>query len=106
MKIKKKDTVVIIAGKDRGRRGEVLKVLAGDAWTAPKVVVAKANIVTKHQRPSQTEPGGIQKKEAPIAISNVMLLCPKCEKPIRPRLDKLQTGERVRVCGKCKEVIV
>lgn len=106
IKIHKKDTVLVITGKDKGKKGEVLKVLPGDARRAPRLLVSKVNIVTSHEKPTQTDPGGIQKKEGPIAASNVMLMCPKCQKAIRPKRDKLQTGERVRVCRKCGEVIL
>jgi large subunit ribosomal protein L24 len=102
LKIRKKDKVVVIAGKDKGKTGEVLKIIP----ETMRILVGKVNIVTKHMKPRQNEPGGIQKLEAPVAYSNVMLLCPKCEKPIRPKLDKLQTGETVRVCRKCGETII
>jgi large subunit ribosomal protein L24 len=102
LKIRKKDKVVVIAGKDKGKTGEVLRLIPEKM----RVLVQKVNIVTKHRKPRQNEPGGIHKLEAPIAYSNVMLLCPKCEKPIRPKLDKLQTGETVRVCRKCGETII
>lgn len=101
-KIRKKDTVVVLAGKDKGKKGEVLKVF-GDTQRA---LVAKINVATKHVKPTQTEPGGRREKELPISVSNLMLVCPKCEQAIRPKLDKLATGERVRVCGKCSEVIL
>lgn len=106
LNIRKKDTVLVIAGRDKGKKGEVIKVYSPEPFIPAKVLVAKINIITKHKKPSQAEAGGIQKKESPIAISNVMLVCPKCQKPIRPKLDKLQTGERVRVCRKCSEVIL
>ena len=102
MRIRKKDTVVVLAGKDKGKKGEVLKTFPDKG----RVLVAKVNILTKHQKPSQAQPGGIQKREGPIPISNVMLVCPKCEAAIRPKLDRLQTGERVRICRKCSEVIL
>lgn len=106
LKIRKKDAVMVMAGKDRGKKGEVLRVLPAEGERPPRVVVSKVNLLTSHVRPKPTEPGGIQKKEGPIAISSVMLLCPKCQKPIRPRLDKLPSGERVRACRKCGEVIL
>ena len=105
-KIHKKDTVLVISGKDKGKKGEVLKVFPGDEHTPSRVLVSKVNIVTSHEKPTQTDPGGIQKKEGAIAVSKVMLVCPKCAKAIRPKRDKLQTGERVRVCRKCGEVIL
>lgn len=104
--IHKKDTVVVLSGRDRGKKGEVLKVFPGFGDVSSKVLVSKVNIVTAHKKPRQSEPGGIQKKESPLAMSKVRLLCPKCQKPIRPKLDKLATGERVRICRKCSEVIL
>jgi large subunit ribosomal protein L24 len=100
--IRKKDKVMVIAGRDKGKSGEVLSV---DPQKM-RVLVAKVNIVTKHKKPRQNEPGGIQKVEAPIHYSNVQLLCPKCEKPNRPKTDKLKTGEVVRLCRKCGETIL
>jgi large subunit ribosomal protein L24 len=60
----------------------------------------------KHKRPTQTEPGGREHIERPIALHKLMPVCPKCDKAYRPSYDKLQTGEKVRVCRKCKEVIL
>ena len=102
LKIRKKDKVMVIAGRDKGKTGEVLRVLPDEM----RVLVAKVNVVTKHRKRTQTEPGAIDKLEAPIAYSNVMLMCPKCEKPVRVRLEKLQTGELVRACKKCGEQIL
>jgi large subunit ribosomal protein L24 len=103
LKIRKKDTVLVIAGRDKGKKGEVLKVYPEKG----RVLVAKVNIITKHAKPRPpAEPGGIQKRESPIHASNVMLLCPKCEQPVRAKNDKLSSGERVRVCRKCSEVIL
>ncbi|MFC1678901.1 50S ribosomal protein L24 [Elusimicrobiota bacterium] len=101
-KIRKKDTVMVVTGKDKGKKGEVLKVFEGTA----RALVAKINVATKHVKPTQSEPGGRRDKEMPISVSNLMLVCPKCEQAIRPKLDKLATGERIRVCGKCSEVIL
>ena len=101
-KLRKKDKVMVIAGKDKGKTGEVLKLFPEEG----RVLVTKINMVTKHKKPKQTEPGGLQKMEAPIAFSNVMLMCPKCEKPVRPKLDKLGTGESVRLCRRCGETIL
>ena len=102
LKIRKKDKVVVIAGRDKGKTGEVLKIFPEGG----RVLVGKVNMVTKHRKPRQNEPGGIQKLEAPIHLSNVMLLCPKCEKPVRPKLESLSTGERVRACRRCGETIL
>ena len=100
--IKKKDKVVVIAGKDRGKKGEVLKVYPDRM----RVVVSKVNMVKKHMRPTPTDPGGIREVEAPIHISNVMLICPKCDQPTRPRFDFLSDGKKVRFCRKCGEMIL
>lgn len=102
LKLHKKDKVVVLSGKDKGKTGEVLKIFPSEM----RILVGKVNIVTKHKKPKQNEPGGIQKLEAPIAYSNVMLLCPKCEKAIRPKMDRLSTGELVRLCRKCGETIL
>jgi len=102
LKLRKKDKVMVIAGKDRGNTGEVLKIYPEKG----RILVGKVNIVTKHKKPRQAEPGGLQKMEAPLHYSNVMLLCPKCEKPVRPKLDKLATGETLRICRKCGETIL
>ncbi|MBR3654523.1 MAG: 50S ribosomal protein L24 [Elusimicrobia bacterium] len=102
LNIKKKDKVVVLAGKDKGKEGEVLKVYE----ETNKVVVSKVNFVKRHTKPTQRDPGGIKEKESPISISNVMLVCPKCNKPNRPKFDKLSDGKKVRVCRKCGEIIV
>lgn len=102
LKIHKKDKVMVIAGKDKGRTGEVLKVYPDTM----RVLIGKVNMVTKHKKPTQTEPGGLNKMEAPIAYSNVMLVCPKCEKPTRVKTEKLASGEIVRSCKKCSENIL
>jgi len=102
LNIKKKDTVLVMSGKDKGKKGEVLKVFPDKG----RVLVAQVNIVTKHAKATQGQPGGIQKKEAPLSLSKVALVCPKCAQPMRPKRDKLASGERVRICRKCNEVLV
>ncbi len=102
LRIKKNDTVVVISGKHKGKRGRVIRVLPSN----DKVIVEKINIVKRHMKPSKKyAQGGIIEKEAPIHISNVMLLCPKCDKPTRIGSQLLSDGNKVRVCKKCKEVI-
>lgn len=100
--IKKKDKVVVLAGKDKGKQGEVLKVYPDK----DRVIVAKVNFVKRHTRPTRTEPGGIREKEAPLAIGKVMLVCPKCSQPGRPKFDVLSDGKKIRVCRRCGEMIV
>jgi large subunit ribosomal protein L24 len=102
LNIKKKDKVVVLSGKDKGKKGEVLKVYPEDA----KVVVSKINFVKRHTKPTQRDPGGIREKEAPIAIGKVMLVCPKCDQASRPKFDALSDGKKIRVCRKCGEMIV
>ena len=104
-KIKKKDTVVVISGKDKGKTGEVLEIIAGDQFTPTKVLVAKINIVTKHKKPTQTDAGGIVKMEAPLVMSKVMLLDPKTNKPTRVRMKSLPNGDKVRIAIKSGETI-
>lgn len=104
-KIRKKDKVVVMTGKDKGKTGEVLEIIAGDAFTPARVLVSKINIVTKHKKPSQTEPGGLQKMEAPISLANVMLLDPKTNKPTRVRIKTQPNGDKVRVGIKSGEII-
>jgi large subunit ribosomal protein L24 len=100
-RIKRGDTVEVIAGKDKGIRGDVLRVLP----KANRVVVERANIARKHQRPvqagrQQVQPGIIE-FEAPIHASNVMLVCPQCDKPTRVGFRYTEDGKKVRVCRKC-----
>jgi large subunit ribosomal protein L24 len=101
-RIKKKDKVLVITGREKGKKGEVLDVLKGDQ----RVLIAKLNLVIRHRKPTQGQQGGRHQMEAPVHISNVMLCCPKCDQAMRPKFDKLQTGEKVRLCRKCGEVIL
>jgi len=102
LRIRKKDKVIVLSGREKGKKGEVLRVDPEKG----RVLISKLNQVVKHKRPTQAEPGGRQHVEAPLSLSNVMLVCPKCDKPMRPKFDSLQTGEKVRVCRKCGEVIL
>ncbi|MBM4401976.1 MAG: 50S ribosomal protein L24 [Candidatus Cloacimonetes bacterium] len=97
MKIRKGDNVKIISGKDRGKTGIVEKVFPRES----KVLIAGINIVKKHvKKRSEREPGGILDLAAPISVSNVMLLCPKCGLPTR--IGYQGAGKnKVRVCKKC-----
>lgn len=102
LKIKKGDTVMVIAGRERGKTGKVLSVQAGNA----KVVVEKLNMIKRHTKPSQkARQGGILEREAPMALSNVMFYCANCQKPVRVGTKVLDDGRRVRLCKTCKEVI-
>ena len=98
MSIKKDDTVVVLSGKDKGKKGKVLVVMPKER----KVIVEKVNVVTRHTKPRQQgEAGGLIKKEAPIYACKVMRVCPKCKKPTRPASKLGKDGKRVRVCKKC-----
>lgn len=96
MHVKKEDTVVVLAGKDKGKRGKVLQVMPGKS----KVMVDGVNVVKKHTkpRPPKVPQGGILEKAMPIDASNVMLVCPACSAPTRP-----MRKDKTRVCRKCKE---
>ena len=100
--INKEDTVYVITGKEKGKKGRVLLV----DKTKNRVLVEKVNVIKKHMKPNKKyAQGGIIEKEAPIAISNVLLLCPKCNKPARIGVSLLESGKKHRTCKKCKEVI-
>jgi large subunit ribosomal protein L24 len=102
LSVKKNDTVVVISGKEKGKRGRVLSVYPAK----DSLLIEKINMIKKHMKPSRKyAQGGIIEKEAPIHISNVMLICPKCTKPTRIGSASLQGGKKVRVCKKCREVI-
>ncbi len=95
--IRKDDTVKVMAGKEKGKTGRVLRILP----KAGRVLVEKVNFVKRHTRPSRTSKGGIIEKEAPVALSNVMPVCPKCNEPTRVGRTQLEDGTRVRVCRSC-----
>ncbi|NMM63511.1 50S ribosomal protein L24 [Clostridium sp. P21] len=98
--VRKKDTVMVISGKDKGKTGEVLAVMPKTG----KVIVKGINEVTKHQKPNRANmQGGIIKKEAPIYSSKVMLYCDKCKSVTRISHKLLEDGTKVRVCKKCGE---
>lgn len=101
-RIKKDDKVKILAGKDRGKIGKVLKVHE----KSNRVIVENINMVKRHTRPSAANrQGGIVEKESPIHLSNTMLMCGKCVSASRIRVKELEDGKKVRVCAKCNEVI-
>ena len=100
-RLKKGDTVKVIAGKEKGKTGKILKII-GDK---DQVVVEKLNIMKRHKRPDQKGKGGIVEKEAPINISNVMFLCNKCERGVRLGYRKLEDGSKARICKKCNDIL-
>ncbi|MFC1482399.1 50S ribosomal protein L24 [Myxococcota bacterium] len=102
MRIKKGDTVIVISGKSRGKRGKVLKVLPKKG----RVIVEKVNLIKKHSRPSQANPqGGIEEKEGSLALSNVMLVDPKSNRGTRVGHKILDNGKKVRVASRSGETI-
>lgn len=102
MKVRKGDTVVIIAGKDRGKKGKVRRVLPMEE----RVIVEGLNMVKRHSRTrGRARQAGIIELEAPIHISSVMLLCSKCGKYARVGFRFLSDGSKVRVCRSCGETI-
>jgi large subunit ribosomal protein L24 len=100
--IKKDDKVKVIVGKDQGKIGKVLKV----DRKKHRVLVEKINMVKRHSKPSnQNKQGGIIEKEMPIQWSNVMVMCGKCVAPARIKMQRLEDGNKVRVCVKCNEAL-
>jgi large subunit ribosomal protein L24 len=98
MNIRKDDTVKVIAGKDKGKEGKVLRALPKKG----RVVVEKVNVVKKAMRPTQANPsGGISSMEAAINVSNVMLVCPSCKAATRVGHRFDEAGKKHRVCKKC-----
>jgi large subunit ribosomal protein L24 len=102
MRIAKDDTVKIIAGDEKGKTGRVLKIYADKN----RVLVEGVNFVKRHTRQrSRVQPGGIVEKEAPVHLSNVVVVCPRCGEGTRPKRSRLAEGRPVRICGECNEII-
>jgi large subunit ribosomal protein L24 len=99
--LKKGDMIKVIAGKEKGKTGKILKIIADKN----KLVVEKLNFVKRHQKPDAKGKGGIVEKEGPIHISNVLLICNKCETGVRIGHKVLEDGKKVRVCNKCHEML-
>ncbi len=99
-RIRRDDEVTVIAGRDRGLRGKVIKILP----TSGRVLISKVNMVKRHTRQSANSNGGILEKEAPIALSNVQYFCPNCQSGVRLGVKMLEDGRKVRRCRKCGEV--
>jgi large subunit ribosomal protein L24 len=101
-KIRKGDRVQVLTGRDKGRRGEVIRVIPDEN----RALVQGVNMVKRHQKPQgMGQPGGIQEKEAPINLSNLALLDPKSDKPTRVGFKELEDGRKVRVARASGEVI-
>jgi large subunit ribosomal protein L24 len=101
--IKRDDQVVVIAGKDRGARGKVMRVLP----QSNRAIVERVNMVKRHTRPNPQQgiQGGILEREGPIHLSNLMLICPECGKPSRTGKKRLEDGTGVRVCKSCDATV-
>jgi large subunit ribosomal protein L24 len=98
-RIRKDDMVMVIAGRERGKTGKVLRLVA----EGERVVVERINLVKRHTKPRGAQAGGILEKEAALHVSNVQPLCAKCDKPARVGTKRLDDGGAVRVCRRCGE---
>ena len=102
VRLKKNDLVEVTTGKEQGKTGKVLKVFR----EKNQVLIEKVNIIKRHTRPSPTSgQGGIVEKEAPVFVSKVKLICPKCATGTRISMTQTGEGKKARVCLKCKELI-
>ena len=102
MQIRRNDSVIVISGKERGKTGKVLRVHR----EKNSVIIERVNLVKRHTKPrGPQQPGGIVEKEAAIDASNVMILCDKCNAPVRVGRKMLGDGEKIRICRRCKEAL-
>jgi len=102
LSVRKDDLVIVLSGKDKGRKGKILQTLP----TENKVLVEGINVSKRHRKPRKAnQPGGIVEKECPIYAPKVMRICPKCQKPTRAGHVIADDGTKSRVCKQCKEVI-
>jgi len=101
--VKKNDNVIVISGNARGKTGKVLRVEKKRGG----VIIERVNFIKRHVRPGHplAPQGGIIEKEAAVKISKVMLVCPKCNRPVRAKNERLGKGRGVRICTKCNEQI-
>jgi large subunit ribosomal protein L24 len=99
--VKKNDLVMVTAGKDKGKTGKVLRIVKKKS----RLIVEKINMIKRHVKPSQKSKGGIMERESPIHLSNVMIYCEKCAKPVRTGKKLLEDGRKIRFCKKCEEAI-
>ncbi len=101
-KLKKNDTVVVLAGKDKGKKGKVLMVFPGKG----RAIVEGVNYVKKHtRRTKEDQKGGILKKESPIHLSNLAIFCQRCNRPSKVGIAQTADGNRAKFCKKCKELL-
>ncbi len=102
MQIRKNDNVMVVSGKEKGKKGRVIAVYP----STNRVLIEKLNMIKRHTRPNQQlRQGGIVEKESPIAASNVRLICSKCDKPTTVSRQPQGDGPRARVCKECNETI-
>lgn len=102
MEIRKNDSVMVIAGRERGKTGKILRVLP----EKNSVIIERLNIVKRHSKPrGAQQPGGIVEKEARIHASNVMIMCDKCNAPVRIGHKILADGTKIRICRRCHEAL-
>ena len=101
-RIRKNDTVMVIKGRERGKTGKVLRVIPA----ANRVVVERLNLVKRHSKPKGPQsPGGIVEKEAPLQLANVMLMCERCNAPVRAGIKLAADGAKSRICRRCGEAL-
>jgi large subunit ribosomal protein L24 len=102
VQIRKNDSVLVISGRERGKTGKVLRVLP----EKDSVIIERINIVKRHSKPrGPQQAGGIVEKEAPITASNLMIMCDKCNAPVRVGHKVLSDGRKIRICRRCNEAI-
>jgi large subunit ribosomal protein L24 len=100
--LRKDDSVMVIAGRERGKTGKVLKVISKEN----RALVERVNLVKRHARPrGPQQPGGILEREAPVHLSNLMVMCDKCNAPVRVGRKVLGDGSKVRICRRCGEAL-
>lgn len=99
LKVRKNDTVLVTAGKSKGVRGRVLKVMAGSG----KAIVEHVNMIKRHTKPNPPKgiAGGILEREAPLQVANLKVICPECGEPSRIGRKRLEDGRGVRLCKSC-----
>ena len=102
MRLAKDDTVIVIAGDEKGKTGKVLMVYPDK----DRVLIEGVNFIKRHTKAkSRMQPGGILQKESPVHVSNVMVVCPRCGEGTRPKRSRVVEGRSVRICGNCNEII-
>ena len=100
-KVRREDTVLVVTGRERGKRGVVRQVMRAEG----RVVVTGVNVVKRHMRPRADRPGGIIEREAPLHVSNVMVVCKSCSKPTRVAFRFREDGRKVRYCRRCNQAL-